>query len=85
MGAKFWIGVFNDYQLPILLFVVSLGFTAGWFGRDSNDPDYLPCYAPKEMGEDPKIYRVVAGEDFKADDWVNVSEIFERCAIYILV
>ena len=53
MGAKFWIGVFNDYQISILLFVVSLGFTAGWFGRDSNDPDYLPCYAPKEMGEDP--------------------------------
>jgi len=53
MGAKFWIGVVNDYQIPILLFVVSLGFTAGWFGRDSNDPDYLPCYAPKEMGEDP--------------------------------
>jgi len=32
---------------------MSLGFTVGFFGRDRNDPDYSPCYAPKEMGENP--------------------------------
>ena len=56
MSALFWVGLFNEYvmqgNLPWL--IIALGCINCWFGaRERNDPDYLPCYAPKEMGENP--------------------------------